>query len=58
MEVIVKTTYNGIEQKESIENVISIMPFRDLVAVAFKDQYGNGKTQFIALDGYTDLIVR
>ena len=58
MEVIVKTTYNGKEEKECIENVISIIPFRDLVAVSSKDQNGNGKTQYIALDGYTDLIVR
>lgn len=58
MEIIVKTTYNGKEEKEVIENVMSIFSLNDQVKVNFKDNDGRFKTQYLKLDGYTDLIVR
>lgn len=58
MEIIVKTTYNGKEEKEVIENVMSIFSLNDQVAVNFKDSDGRFKTQHLKLDGYTDLIIR
>lgn len=58
MEIIVKTTYNGKEEKEVIENVMSIFSLNDKVAVNFKDNDGRFKTQYLTLDGYTDLIIR
>lgn len=58
MEIIVKTTYNEKEEKEVIENVMSIFSINDQVAVNFKDNDGRFKTQYLKLDGYTDLIIR
>ena len=58
LETIVKTTYNGKEEKEVIENVMSIFSLNDKVAVNFKDNDGRFKTQYLTLDGYTDLIIR
>lgn len=58
MQVIVKTNYDGQEAREAIENVTSVSRLNiDSVAVNFMDD-GRSKTQFIKLDGYTELIVR
>lgn len=58
MQVIIKTNYNNEEAKEAIENVTSMSELNSVVAVNFKDDDGRNKTQFIKLDGYTELIVR
>lgn len=58
MQVVVKTTYDNKEEKEVIENVTSMSEFKSTVAINFKDDEGHNKTQFLALDGYTELIVR
>ena len=58
-QVIIKTNYNGQEEKEAIDNVASISAASiDNVAINFKDNDGRNKTQFIKLDGYTELILR
>ncbi len=58
MQVIVTVNYNGYEEKEVIENVMSIFSLNDKVAVNFKDNDGRFKTQYLTLDGYTELIIR
>lgn len=58
MQVIIKTNYDGQEAKEVMENVTSISSFDGKVALNFKDDAGHNKTQFLGLDGYTELIVR
>lgn len=59
MQVIVKTNYDGQEAQEAIENVSSLsVAFGENVAVNFKGDDGRSKTQFIKLDGYTELILR
>jgi len=58
MQVIVKTTYDGIEEKEVIENVLIIRSLKDKVMLTILGDDSRNKVQFIALDGYTDLIIR
>lgn len=58
MQVIVITNYDNKEEKVAIENVTSISDCQSTVAINFKDDDGCNKTQFIRLDGYTDLMVR
>ena len=58
MQVIVKTNYDNKEMKEVIENVTSMSEVNSTVAISFKDDDGHNKTQYIGLDGYTELIVR
>lgn len=57
--IIVKTNCDGQETREVIENVTNLSAaFNHNVTVDFKDDNGRSKTQFIKLDGYTELIVR
>ena len=59
MQVIVKTNYDGQEIKESINCVTSISgAFKDSIAINFKDDSGHCKTQFLVLDGNTELIIK
>lgn len=58
MQIIVKTAYNGKEEREAIENVTTVCQLDDTVAISFKADDGRSKTQYIKLDGYTELIVR
>lgn len=58
MQIIVKTAYNGKEERETIENVTTVCQLDDTVAISFKADDGRNKTQYIKLDGYTELIVR
>lgn len=59
MEVIVKTNYNGKEEKEVLENVKSISQLNtDSVTIDFTTKDGHKKLQVIFLDGYTELIIR
>ena len=58
MQVIVITNYDNKEEKMAIENVTSISEFQSKVAINFKDDDGCNKTQFIGLDGYTELRIR
>ena len=58
MQVIVITNYNNKEEREAIENVISISENQSTVAINFRDDEGHNKTQFVGLDGYTELMIR
>ncbi len=58
MQVMVITNYDNKEEKVAIENATSISEFQSTVAINFKDDDGCNKTQFIGLDGYTELIIR
>lgn len=58
MQIIVKTAYNGKEEREAIENVTTLCQLDGVVVISFKADDGRGKTQYIKLDGYTELIVR
>lgn len=58
MQVIVKTNYNNKEANEVIEPVTSVMEFGRIVAINIKYADGAGKTQYIGLDGHTELIIR
>lgn len=54
MEVIVKTTYDGKEQKECVDGVLSVQNAGNGVVAIVKSD----TTQYIGLDGYTEIIVR
>lgn len=57
MQIIIITNYNGIQKKEVIENVSSISHLKNVVAVNFSTANGQ-KTQFVVLDGYTEILIR
>lgn len=59
MQVIVKTNYDGKEKIFKVfESVKNIEAYFDAVLITFIDADGNCKMQQIAMDGYTELVVR
>lgn len=58
MQAIVKTNYNGKEERQVIEMVTSICQLNSCVSISYVEDNGDKKTQYIALDGYTEIVLR